>query len=118
MMNRKHLILTGALAGLMVLAATACAAPGNDGAPSADEPAQNQQTEAKTLTGMMDEMKDFMFVVLDDNQVPYAFDLAEDSDLDLSGIAAGDRVVVTYEGELSEVDPFEGTVISVEKAAE
>ena len=118
MMNRKHLILTGALAGLMVLAATACAAPGNDGAPSADEPAQNQQTEAKTLTGTMDEMKDFMFVVLDDKQVPYAFDLAEDSDLDLSGIAAGDRVVVTYEGELSEVDPFEGTVISVEKAAE
>ena len=70
------------------------------------------------LCRTMDEMKDFMFVVLDDNQVPYAFDLAEDSDLDLSGIAAGDRVVVTYEGELSEVDPFEGTVISVEKAAE
>ena len=115
-MNKKHLILTGALAGLMVLAATACAAPGNDGGQSADEPAQNQQTEAKTLTGTMDEMKDFMFVVTDDNGVPYAFDLAEG--LDLSGIAAGDRVIVTYEGELSEVDAFEGTVLSVEKAAE
>ena len=101
-MNKKHLILTGALAGLMVLAATACAAPGNDGGQS--EPAQNQQTEAKTLTGTMDEMKDFMFVVTDDNGVPYAFDWSEDGDLDLSGIAAGDRVIVTYEGELSEVD--------------
>lgn len=117
-MNKKHLILTGALAGLMVLAATACAAPGNDGGQSADEPAQNQQSEAKTLTGTMDEMKDFMFVVTDDNGVPYAFDWSEDGDLDLSGIAAGDRVIVTYEGELSEVDAFEGTVLSVEKAAE
>ena len=30
-------------------------------------------------------------------------------------VAVGDSVTVTYTGALSEVDPFEGTIVSVEK---
>lgn len=33
----------------------------------------------------------------------------------LENVAGGDTVKVTYTGEISEVDPFNGTVISVEK---
>ena len=34
----------------------------------------------------------------------------------LSDVKEGDEVTVTYTGELSEVDAFTGTIISVEKA--
>lgn len=33
----------------------------------------------------------------------------------LSDVKEGDKVTVTYTGELSEVDAFTGTIISVEK---
>ena len=56
-----------------------------------------------------------MFVVTDDNGISYALTL-EDSEATLDGLAVGDRVTVTYTGALSEVDAFEGTVLSVVKA--
>lgn len=34
----------------------------------------------------------------------------------LDGVASGDKVTVKYTGTISEVDPFEGKIISVEKA--
>ena len=34
----------------------------------------------------------------------------------LSDVKAGDKVTITYTGTLSEVDPFDGTVVSVKKA--
>ena len=76
-----------------------------------------QQQESGTLTGKLDEKKDFMFVVTDDDDVSYQFSI--DSSAAPEGyddVAEGDSVTVTYTGTLSEVDPFEGTVISVEKA--
>ena len=69
------------------------------------------------MTGKLDEKKDFMFVVTDDDDVSYQFSI--DSSAAPEGyddVAEGDSVTVTYTGTLSEVDPFEGTVISVEKA--
>ena len=53
-----------------------------------------ESTEEKELTGTIDEIKDFMFVITDEN----------------------DTVTVKYTGTISEVDPFEGEVLSVEKA--
>ena len=68
------------------------------------------------LTGKLDEKKDFMFVVTDDQGASYQFSI--DSSAKPEGyddVAVGDSVTVTYTGALSEVDPFEGTIVSVEK---
>lgn len=94
------------LAALMLLA---CAGCGSEKAEERTEP------EEKTLTGTLDEVKDFMFVVTDDNGDSYAltFDSAPEG---LADQSVGDRVTVTYTGELSVVDAFTGQVLSVEAA--
>ena len=78
--------------------------------------AESQDKEAKTevITGKIEEIKDFMFTIESD-QGTYAmtFDIAPEG---LSDVKEGDQVTVTYTGELSEVDAFTGTIISVEKA--
>jgi hypothetical protein len=63
--------------------------------------------EASELIGKVEEIKDFMFVVTDDDNVSYAFTFEEKPE-GLDKIAVGDRVLVTYTGTLSEVDPFVG----------
>lgn len=75
--------------------------------------------ETKTLTGKLDEIKDFMFVVEADDGNPYAFpyDSANKPE-GLEDVAVGDSVVITYSGELSVVDNFTGQIISIEKAEE
>ena len=74
------------------------------------------KTEEKTesVTGTIEEIKDFMFTIESDKGT-YAmtFDTAPEG---LSDVKEGDQVTVTYTGELSEVDAFTGTIISVEKA--
>lgn len=78
--------------------------------------AASQEAEAKTevITGKIEEIKDFMFTIEND-QGTYAmtFDTAPEG---LTDVKEGDQVTVTYTGELSEVDAFTGTIISVEKA--
>ena len=66
------------------------------------------QGEEKTITGTIDEIKDFMFGAA----YEFSFETAPEG---LENVAGGDTVKVTYTGEISEVDPFNGTVISVEK---
>ena len=77
---------------------------------------ESQKTEEKTesVTGKIEEIKDFMFTIESDKGT-YAmtFDTAPEG---LSDGKEGDEVTVTYTGELSEVDAFTGTIISVEKA--
>ena len=101
-MKKKLLILLAAVS-ILTLAA-ACGASGT------------QQQESSTLTGKLDEKKDFMFVVTDDDDISYQFSIDSSAAPDgYDDVAEGDPVTVTYTGTLSEVDPFEGTVISVEK---
>ena len=69
----------------------------------------------KEVTGTIDEIKDFMFVVTDENDTPYSFTFEEKPE-GLENVSNGDTVTVRYTGTISEVDPFEGEVISVEKA--
>lgn len=71
--------------------------------------------EEKELTGTIDEIKDFMFVVTDENDIPYSFTFEEKPE-GLENVSNGDTVTVKYTGTISEVDPFEGEVLSVEKA--
>ena len=70
--------------------------------------------DASELIGKVDEIKDFMLIVTDDDNVSYSFTF-EDKPEGLDKIAVGDRVLVTYTGTISEVDPFMGKILSVEK---
>ena len=74
-----------------------------------------ETAEEKELTGTIDEIKDFMFVVTDAKDTPYSFTFDEKPE-GLDNVSAGDTVTVKYTGTISEVDAFEGKVISVEKA--
>lgn len=55
-----------------------------------------------------------MFIITDESGAAYEFSF-ETAPEGLENVAGGDTVKVTYTGEISEVDPFNGTVISVEK---
>ena len=63
---------------------------------------------------LIDEIKDFMFVITDENDTPYSFTFEEKPE-GLENVSEGDTVTVKYTGTISEVDPFDGEVISVEK---
>lgn len=81
----------------------------------ADDKTQTDNTDTEqTVTGTIDEIKDFMFIVTDDSGNSYEFSFETKPD-GLDNVQAGDKVKVTYTGELSEVDAFTGKIISVEK---
>ena len=76
---------------------------------------KTETAEEKTLTGTLDEVKDFMFVVTDKDGVSYALNFEKKPE-GLADVSVGDSVTVTYTGELSEIDPFTGTILRVEPA--
>ena len=76
---------------------------------------EEETAEEKELTGTIDEIKDFMCVVTDGNDTPQSFTFEEKPE-GLENVSNGDTVTVKYTGTISEVDPFEGEVLSVEKA--
>ncbi|MBQ6867173.1 MAG: DUF4300 family protein [Clostridia bacterium] len=112
-MNKKVLML------LIVLIATASLIVGcskvngqEDSATSASvmqsETITSESLEdASEVTGNVEEIKDFMLIITDDDNVSYAFTF-EDKPEGMDEIAVGDRVLVTYTGTLSEIDPFMG----------
>ena len=75
---------------------------------------ENTEEEVSEVKGTVDEIKDFMFIVTDDNKVSYAFSFEEKPE-GLDEVAVGDKVIVKYTGNVSQVDPFTGEVLSVEK---
>lgn len=81
---------------------------------SSESVKQEETAEGKELTGTIDEIKDFMFVVTDKDGTSYGFTFEEKPE-GLENVSNGDTVIVKYTGTVSEVDPFEGEVISVEK---
>lgn len=74
----------------------------------------NTEDGASEVAGTLDEIKDFMFVVTDDAGTSYAFSFEEKPE-GLDQVAVGDKVTVKYTGTISEVDPFTGEILSVEK---
>ena len=56
-----------------------------------------------------------MFIITTDDGAAYEFPIDEEHPVDVSQIKEGDKVKITYTGELSEVDAFTGEVVSVEK---
>ena len=81
---------------------------------SAASSSSSEQQQENTLTGSLDEKKNGMFVVTDAEGAAYEF--TSDTPKGLDDAAEGDSVTVTYTGTVSEVDSFDGTVVSVEKA--
>ena len=77
--------------------------------PSAEASSADTDVKTSSITGTIDEIKDFMF----NTSFVLSFDATPEG---LSDVKNGDTVTVTYTGELSEVDAFTGTVISVKKA--
>ena len=92
------------LAAVLLLACAGCGAKKS-----------GESGEEKTLTGTLDEVKDFMFVVTDKDGVSYALNFEKKPE-GLADVSVGDSVTVTYTGELSEIDPFTGTILRVEPA--
>ena len=74
----------------------------------------SEQQQENTLTGSLDEKKNGMFVVTDAEGAAYEFTYdPSDTPKGLDDAAEGDSVTVTYTGTVSEVDSFDGTVVSV-----
>ena len=110
-MKHKMICLLTALAVLTAVLA-GCAA-------GEQESAGSSQTAEDTavLTGTLDEVKDFMFVVTDGEGNSYAFPIQDKKPEGLEEIQVGEQVTVTYTGQLSVVDSFTGEVIRVERAS-
>lgn len=99
---------------LLALALILLLAAGCGAGEAAGEPAETGKGE-QTLTGTLDEVKDFMIVVTDQEGVSYALNFEEKPE-GLADVSVGDSVTVTYTGELSEIDAFTGTILRVEPA--
>ena len=122
-MKRKFamMVLVATMAASMM---TGCGAKSdNSGAAQQEATTQQEGTategqseETSTFTGTLDEVKDFMFVVTGEDGTCYEFTFDEEKPEGLDNVNVGDKVTVTYTGTVSEVDPFEGEVLSVEAA--
>lgn len=122
-MKRKFamMVLVATMATSMM---TGCGAKSdNAGAAQQEETTQQEGTategqseETSTFTGTLDEVKDFMFIVTGEDGTCYEFTFDEEKPEGLDSVNVGDKVTVTYTGTVSEVDPFEGEVLSVEAA--
>ena len=76
------------------------------------------ETAENTLTGTLDEVKSFQFVVTDNQGNSYSFPIEAGREPEgLSQVQEGDRVTVTYTGKLTVVDRFTGEVLSVQAAS-
>lgn len=82
----------------------------------ADVGTQDEAADQSTITGTLGEVKDFMFEITDEQGASYALSFEGDKPEGLADVKTGDKVTVTYTGELSVVDPFVGTIVSVELA--
>ena len=114
-MKKALAILLTAVMLLGVL--TACGSKPAENKDTGSSASSSDSASAEsTLSGTLDEKKDFMFVVTDEKGAAYEFTFdASAKPEGLDDVAEGDSVTVTYKGTVSEADPFDGTVISVEK---
>lgn len=118
-MKKTFLLL--ACTALLAASLTACGSKPAEktdtdtGSSSSSSSSDSASAESK-LSGTLDEKKDFMFVVTDEKGAAYEFTFdASAKPEGLDDVSEGDSVTVTYKGTVSEADPFDGTVISVEK---
>lgn len=113
-MKKTFLLL--ACTALLAASLTACGSKPAEKTDTGSASSSDSASAESKLSGTLDEKKDFMFVVTDEKGAAYEFTFdASAKPEGLDDVAEGDSVTVTYKGTVSEADPFDGTVISVEK---
>ena len=114
-MKKTFLLL--ACTALLAASLTACGSgPAENKDTGSSASSSDSASAASKRAGTLAEKKDFMFVVTDEKGAAYEFTFdASAKPEGLDDVAEGDSVTVTYKGTVSEADPFDGTVISVEK---
>ena len=113
----KKTLLLLACTALLAASLTACGSKPAENTPAGSSASSSDSASTEsTLSGTLDEKKDFMFVVTDEKGASYEFTFdASAKPEGLDDAAEGDSVTVTYTGTITEADPFDGTVISGEK---
>lgn len=112
----KKTLMLLACTALLAASLTACGSKPAENTDTGSASSSDSATAESKLSGTLDEKKDFMFVVTDEKGAAYEFTFdASAKPEGLDDVAEGDSVTVTYKGTISETDPFDGTVISVEK---
>ena len=91
------------LAALMLLTLTAC---------GSKEKAGDAQGETAAVSGVVNRLDDYLVLLTDDGEY-MVFDFGED--VDSSSLEEGDRVTVSYTGQLGSEDPAP-VAVSIEKA--
>lgn len=110
----KTRVISLFLALMMAFALVSC---GTKSEAPADAPAaEASQSDAQSVSGTVDEVKDFMFVIEAEDGCFYAFDYDKaNAPEGFDNVAVGASITIHYEGgELSEVDNFNGTIVSIE----
>ena len=112
----KKTLMLLACTALLAASLTACGSKPAEKTDTGSASSSDSATAESKLSGTLDEKKDFMFVVTDEKGAAYEFTFdASAKPEGLDDVTEGDSVTVTYKGTVSEADPFDGTVISVEK---
>lgn len=112
----KKTLMLLACTALLAASLTACGSKPAENTDTGSASSSDSATAESKLSGTLDEKKDFMFVVTDEKGASYEFTFdASAKPEGLDDVSEGDSVTVTYKGTISEADPFDGTVISVEK---
>ena len=112
----KKTLMLLACTALLAASLTACGSKPAENTDTGSASSSDSASAESKLSGTLDEKKDFMFVVTDEKGAAYEFTFdASAKPEGLDDVSVGDSVTVTYKGTVSEADPFDGTVISVEK---
>lgn len=112
----KKTLMLLACTALLAASLTACGSKPAENTDTGSASSSDSASAESKLSGTLDEKKDFMFVVTDEKGAAYEFTFdASAKPEGLDDVAEGDSVTVTYKGTVSEADPFDGTVLSVEK---
>ena len=112
----KKTLMLLACTALLAASLTACGSKPAENTDTGSASSSDSASAESKLSGTLDEKKDFMFVVTDEKGAAYEFTFdASAKPEGLDDVTEGDSVTVTYKGTISEADPFDGTVISVEK---
>ena len=120
----KKLVLMSAVLAPMALASACSSGAKEATATSAVETkaevaettkAEAMNADEQELVGTISDIKNVMFNVTDDKGTTYSFTFDAEAPKGLDTVKDGDKVKVTFKGELSEVDPVTD-VVSVEAA--
>ena len=112
---KKGLVVLGMT---LVLGMSAIGCGGNEAKETTQETAQESASfeNAASVTGVIDEVADYYFSILAEDGVYYQFPFTEDNSIDLSEANIGDTITLYYEGELSDLDMFDGVLLGSELA--